>query len=470
MEVLEKLQAVHETMGLLQSHSLVSPHSSSSNNRFLADFVIFLVQETPAADLWPPVQNEISSEQVPNRKEIHSSSKVSNDMRLRERKRKQVSGSTPTNLNRVVGIKKCHEGSEEVSMPMVALKDMERGRSTLEDYCRSYFMFHGLDVHDPVHVFRHLPVLMFVESFIYQLDELNEDQLRLSSLPVGDLGLCTDNSLTSTEVDQINKSHTGSISETKDVQDTPTKNGTPAKEGARQFKGLGRDTFTAFQVMLVERGLMTTRIKEELKDGLQYWELEQSLCNAVSLGSQASLLNCFLSFPLNWCSGYKSLSLLFSCLYQIKVEDVIQAIQLKSFDYRVLNLLMYHLQNQLVDEVHFKFLSISELLVEISDDLFDYEEDVVNNSFNILRMFLYIYGSQEGPIMLAKFIGKAEEEYENLLQGLEPTLAAKYRGRCLEAVKEGGSKSKHVFGSWTIPPLIVDEEAYRHQVVDNISN
>jgi hypothetical protein len=90
------------------------------------------------------------------------------------------------------------------------------------------------------------------------------------------------------------------------------------------------------------------RIEEELKDGLQYWELEQSLCNAVSLGSQASLLNCFLSFPLNWCSGYKSLSLLFACLYQIKVEDVIQAIQLKSFDYRVLNLLMYHLQNQLV--------------------------------------------------------------------------------------------------------------------------
>jgi hypothetical protein len=92
-----------------------------------------------------------------------------------------------------------------------------------------------------------------------KLDELNEDQLCLLSLPVGDLGLCTDNSLTSTEVDQINKSDTGSISETKDVQDTPTKNGTPAKEGARQFKGLGRDTFTALQVMLIERGLMTTR-------------------------------------------------------------------------------------------------------------------------------------------------------------------------------------------------------------------
>ncbi len=98
------------------------------------------------------------------------------------------------------------------------------------------------------------------------------------------------------------------------------------------------------------------RIEEELKDGLQYWELEQSLCNAVSLGSQASLLNCFLSFPLNCCSGYKSLCLLFACLYQIKVEDVIQAIQLKSFDYRVLNLLMYHLQNQLVTLSKFYFI------------------------------------------------------------------------------------------------------------------
>lgn len=56
---------------------------------------------------------------------------------------------------------------------------------------------------------------MFACLICVKLDELNEDQLRLSSLPAGDLGLGTDNSLTSTEVDQINKSHTGSISETK---------------------------------------------------------------------------------------------------------------------------------------------------------------------------------------------------------------------------------------------------------------
>jgi hypothetical protein len=71
-------------------------------------------QETSGADLWPPVQNEISSEQVPDRKEIYSSSKVSNGMRLTEWKRKELSGSTPTNLNRVVGVKKCHEGPEEI--------------------------------------------------------------------------------------------------------------------------------------------------------------------------------------------------------------------------------------------------------------------------------------------------------------------------------------------------------------------
>ena len=30
-------------------------------------------------------------------------------------------------------------------------------------------MFHGMDVQNPVHVFRHLPLLAFVESYIYQV-------------------------------------------------------------------------------------------------------------------------------------------------------------------------------------------------------------------------------------------------------------------------------------------------------------
>ncbi|CAI0422268.1 unnamed protein product, partial [Linum tenue] len=65
----------------------------------------------------------------------------------------------------------------------------------------------------------------------------------------------------------------------------------------------------------------------------------------------------------------------------ICVEDVMRAIHLKSFDYRILNLLLYQLQGEQklscglfeavmkVNDLHMDFLSISEFLVEIADDL-----------------------------------------------------------------------------------------------------
>ncbi|VAH48335.1 unnamed protein product [Triticum turgidum subsp. durum] len=45
--------------------------------------------------------------------------------------------------------------------------------------CRSYFIFHGLDVNRPHSVFKFLPLLSFTESYIYQLDASNEDSLLL---------------------------------------------------------------------------------------------------------------------------------------------------------------------------------------------------------------------------------------------------------------------------------------------------
>jgi hypothetical protein len=111
--------------------------------------------------------------------------------------------------------------------------------------------------------------------------------------------------------------------------------------------------------------------------------------------------------------------------------------------------------------VHMEFLSISEFLVEISDDLYDYEDDVMNNTFNILRMFAAIYGPSEAPKMLAKCIGEAEEKYERFSKKLDPTLSGSYWRRCEEATKEGGKMSGHAYGTWNIPPLIRDEEFFR---------
>ncbi|XP_022929265.1 uncharacterized protein LOC111435894 isoform X3 [Cucurbita moschata] len=184
-------------------------------------------------------------------------------------------------------------------------------------------------------------------------------------------------------------------------------------------------------------GLLTERLIHELRSGEEYWALERHLCGALASKGKVS------------------------------VEDVMRAIHLKSFDYRVLNLLLYQLRGERVNDLHMEFLSISELLVEIADDLFDYEDDVLENNFNILRMFVRIYGAS-APTALAKFVSEAEEKYDRLLKALDPHLSSLYQRRCEEATKEGGKVSAHPFGSWSMPPLIHDEDSFRASVISNI--
>jgi hypothetical protein len=57
----------------------------------------------------------------------------------------------------------------------------------------------------------------------------------------------------------------------------------------------------------------------------------------------------------------------------------------KSFDYRLLHLLLHKLLGQPWDEPLLSFMVVDERLVDISDDLTDYEDDVVANSFNVYR-------------------------------------------------------------------------------------
>ncbi|URE47492.1 hypothetical protein MUK42_25141 [Musa troglodytarum] len=96
-----------------------------------------------------------------------------------------------------------------------------------------------------------------------------------------------------------------------------------------------------------------------------------------------------------------------------------------------------HLCND-VNELQMEFLSVSEFLVEIADDLYDYE---------------------------AKCIAEAEEKYERLIRTLDPELSSGYRRRCEEATREGGVTSGHAFGTWNIPPVIGDEESFRMERV-----
>lgn len=264
--------------------------------------------------------------------------------------------------------------------PTVALDAMIGSTDSLEDFCRSYFMFHDLDPDSAQSVFKYIPVLLYFDSYVYKLDNLNESLLHWPA----------------------------------NGEDEPT---------------LGKDPWRPLITALDAQGLMTKRIEEELTNGLEFWALERKYCRVGNIN--------------------------------ISIEDVKRVLYLKSTDYRVMSLLLYQLRGEKVNELHMEFLSISAMLVEISDDLFDYKDDVLKNTFNILRLFVKYYGASLGPIKLVEFVSQAQEKYDRLIKELEPELAAKFRKRYEDGMKEGLRTFGPSSGTWSMPEVIEDEIQYR---------
>nr|KAJ0204208.1 hypothetical protein LSAT_V11C500240950 [Lactuca sativa] len=311
---------------------------------------------------------------------------------------------------------------------MVTLDSMQRANSTLQDFCRSYFMFHEMDANNAESIFKYLPLLSFTESYIYQLDTINEKLLQLPSDGIPDSDMMTPDWI------------------------------------LRFIKSFKNDTFKPLAVLLESYGIYTDRIRDELKCGEEYWALERKLCSALTNKQE---VRCVIPMELEFMIPFLEMEFN-SFEFHIQIEDVMRAIHLKSFDYRVLNLLLYQLNGKDINETHMEFLSVSEFLVEVSDDLFDYEDDVLENNFNILRMFVRIHGASSAPAFLlsfscnqAKTIIEAEKKYNSLLNTLDPQLSFKYQKRCEEATKEGGKVFGPPLGTWSIPPIIEDEDLYR---------
>ncbi|KAL5171113.1 hypothetical protein HKD37_11G032663 [Glycine soja] len=430
MEELRKLEKVHSMLEFMESRGVSNLDHHS--NRFLANFILFLIE--PSGDLAINDKCSLLSQLIPTlsssfledayqhhldttKREnsgtvyfyIYFFSFSFRDFSEIERTLAEIGFQQSLVENALLG---CNQTKEYSSLQncnentaMVGLDSMQMANSTLEDFCRSYFMFHGLDVSKPQSIFKYLPILSFTESYIYQLDKMNE---KLLQTPYN--GKC--------------------VFGEKDEWQRETK---------LLVSCFSNDPVRPLATILEHKGLLTERIREELRLGEEYWTLERKLCSALTNKEK------------------------------ILVEDVMKAIHLKSFDYRVLNLLLYQLQGTKVEELHMEFLSISELLVEVADDLYDYEDDVLENNFNILRMFIRIYGPSAAPSMLAKCIGEAEDKYASLQKSLDPHLSLSYQKRCAEATKEGGKVSDHPLGTWSIPTVIQDEELYRLKLKSDIS-
>ena len=364
----------------------------------------------------------------------------------------------------------------------VTLRGLSRARSTLEDFVSSYFMFHGLDPRDPTHVFAHLPVLAFTEAIIYQLDDANEEPARGGVPPRADDQTTSTDSLARTHVQTHIPPSTPSVSrhstEESDLAVTRLMSTLEAHLGAAAMRPVA------------------ARLRRELADGVRYWALERKLCAAL----QSRQRCCQAPVEGREAGGP-----------DVNVEEAKMALRLKSFDYRVLNLVLHaslcrvRLERRRaeqrrrqergsrgddpalgrgakeenshddveVNETHAAFLATSELLVELADDLYDYEEDVASGAFNIFRCLVAAHGPVEAQNEMVCMIRAAEAEYQRAMATLEPALAARYRERCREATKAGavcgdlGGGEDAPDGRWLVPPPIVDEEAFRRRAYGN---
>ena len=330
--------------------------------------------------------------------------------------------------------------------PRITLRGLTRARSTLYDFVSSYFMFHGLDPTKTADVFAHLPALTFTEAVIYELDDANECAGRVEG------------------------------GETRGASGTAR---TLEQLVCRLEEHFGAEHFRHVR----------SPLQRELSRGSAYWETERRLCRKLAAGTK---------------------------LTDEDARHALDAVKKKSFDYRVLNLVLLasvrkqrreardaerrrrgtgceikreeeededeEEEDKLGDAEDVPYgdlLAASELLVELSDDLYDYEEDVASGAFNFYRCLVNRHGPERAPEEMAAVIVSAEREYARLEERLsrdDPELARRYRERCAQATEEGlpgrqvqvpadpsSPVDSRPGGKWEMPPPIADERAWRER-------
>ena len=198
---------------------------------------------------------------------------------------------------------------------------------------------------------------------------------------------------------------------------------------------------------LQERQLFDERVQEQFELGLEYWALERELCSHAAFSEPGIAM-----------TPDKA---------EMMVQKANRAISLKSFDYRVLPLLLYpltgrsKLANTAAQEALTAWLSVYMQLVEIEDDLKDYHKDVRRNSFNLYRMYVRAYGAR-APAQIRAFIAQLEVKYLHLRKQAElplPLLAQHIKRN--EEQCGAGPVMAPINGSWAVPEPVLDEGKFR---------
>ncbi|KAK4264932.1 hypothetical protein QN277_026047 [Acacia crassicarpa] len=195
MDELSKLEQVQSMLDFMGSGGLAKcpTNSDHQSNRFLANLMLLLIQ--PFGKLDMAEKCSLVCEFMPRLSatllEEASHCLSQGGMMKEENSSEGHNPCTPLGCQQnLVGnsLQHCCDQmaydsllrNDDENLAMVGLDSMQDANSTLEDFCRSYFMFHGLDVSKPQSIFKYLPILSFTESYIYQVNSRLVDQVQVS--------------------------------------------------------------------------------------------------------------------------------------------------------------------------------------------------------------------------------------------------------------------------------------------------
>jgi len=354
------------------------------------------------------------------------------------------------------------------TLPTVSYHAMQRAQKTIEDFCRSYlFIFHAQTEHkkvnssddttnvnppspsniiDPLRpsaatlqlMFRVLPLLTWVSGTIYQLDEENEAM--------------NERERDEWEHEPSTDGPTQGESGDKDraTTDVSSSSSLDSEEDDGCTSASSSPTYRALLSVLESEGLLTPGVLRELRCGLEYWRLERKLCRALVQQSQAN--------------GTSSPA---SPLPLLSITEIHIASSCKSFDYRVLHHVLYAFRRIDPDPPIVDALKINELLVDLHDDLVDYEDDVLKNSFNLYRMYIALHGPTRAQELILARVQRLEQQFQQALSRLPSTMVNAFRCREQQAMDQPvGAEDVPAASArkWILPEPIVDEVAYRSEV------
>ncbi|CAG9461839.1 unnamed protein product [Pedinophyceae sp. YPF-701] len=300
------------------------------------------------------------------------------------------------------------EAARSELLPVLSRRAMHRARSTVKDFVLSYYPLMGLL---PIDFLEHWDTLVFFEVCLYQMDEINEDCCKAGTPTRPALyGACADAA----------RSCLAAACPTGDALDPAGPSGGP------------RPARTAPSAIATARA--------EFAAGLAYWDAELAIARALADVPGA--------FP---CAGAAS-----APSSVLTDAAILSTHESKSFDFRCLHALARHLHGLAPASPQLlQFLVVDERLVDIGDDLVDYEDDIERNSFNILRCMAAVHGAG-APVRVAELIGQLEVQHAALLRGLPEASRSAHVSR-LAAAAQGRAGALR----WSFPALVLDEAAWR---------